>query len=113
MEDIWEMKCIYSFVVYYFRTGKPVRCMLDRHEDMVISGGRNPFLCHYSVGFDRNGKIQVLDISLYNNAGSSRDLSAGVYNIHIYYSTVINMLKIVIILILIFLHRLWRDALLT
>lgn len=64
--------------------------MLDRHEDMVISGGRNPFLCYYSVGFDRNGKIQVLDISLYNNAGSSRDLSAAV-NMHIiYYPTIID-----------------------
>ncbi|VVC38233.1 Oxidoreductase, molybdopterin binding site,Aldehyde oxidase/xanthine dehydrogenase,FAD-binding [Cinara cedri] len=59
------------------KTGKPVRCMLDRHEDMVISGGRNPFLCCYNVGFDESGQIQVLDVSVYNNAGSSRDLSFG------------------------------------
>lgn len=52
--------------------------MLDRHEDMAITGGRNPFLCHYTVGFDEDGTIQVLDITVYNNAGSSRDLSAAV-----------------------------------
>lgn len=60
------------------RTGRPVRCMLDRHEDMAITGGRNPFLCRYNVGFDDDGKIRVLDVTVYNNAGSSRDLSAGV-----------------------------------
>jgi len=52
--------------------------MLDRHEDMVITGGRNPFLFRYRAGFDDDGKIRVLDVSVYNNAGSSRDLSAGV-----------------------------------
>jgi len=62
----------------FFRTGKSVRCMLDRHEDMLITGGRNPFLCHYRVGFNEHGQIQALDVSVYNNGGSSRDLSAGV-----------------------------------
>jgi len=52
--------------------------MLDRHEDMLITGGRNPFLCHYRVGFNEHGQIQALDVSVYNNGGSSRDLSAGV-----------------------------------
>ncbi len=30
-------------------TGVPVRCMLDRNEDMASSGGRNPFLARYKV----------------------------------------------------------------
>lgn len=63
---------------FFFRTGRPVRCMLDRHEDMVITGGRHPFLCHYSVGFDDCGHFKVFDVSVYNNAGSSRDLSTSV-----------------------------------
>ncbi|XP_025414020.1 xanthine dehydrogenase [Sipha flava] len=57
------------------KTGKPVRCMLDRHEDMSVTGGRNPFLCQYNVGFNEDGIMQVLDMSVYCNAGSSRDLS--------------------------------------
>lgn len=31
------------------RTGRPVRCMLDRDEDMLITGGRHPFLARYKV----------------------------------------------------------------
>lgn len=31
------------------RTGRPVRCMLDRDEDMLITGGRHPFLAKYKV----------------------------------------------------------------
>ena len=32
-----------------FRTGKPVRCMLDRDEDMMSTGTRHPFLAKYKV----------------------------------------------------------------
>ncbi|XP_050420003.1 xanthine dehydrogenase isoform X2 [Adelges cooleyi] len=58
------------------KTGKPIRCMLDRHEDMLITGGRHPFLCQYNVGFNGDGKILALDVTAYNNAGYSLDLSA-------------------------------------
>lgn len=61
--------------------------MLDRHEDMSITGGRNPFLCQYNVGFNEDGKIQVLDMSVYCNAGSSRDLSTSV-NTDIFYKLI-------------------------
>lgn len=91
--------------VFFLRTGKPVRCMLDRHEDMLITGGRNPFLCRYNVGISEDGKIQVLDVLIYNNAGSSRDLSAAV-NILLY-------LFIVFRLILFYCRRPWRDVLIT
>lgn len=58
-----------------FRTGKPVRCMLDRNEDMLITGGRHPTLCKYKVGFNKDGKIQALEASVYSNGGSSVDCS--------------------------------------
>uniref|UniRef100_A0A8C9BM32 Xanthine dehydrogenase n=1 Tax=Phocoena sinus TaxID=42100 RepID=A0A8C9BM32_PHOSS len=32
-----------------YKTGYPVRCMLDRDEDMLITGGRHPFLARYKV----------------------------------------------------------------
>uniref|UniRef100_A0A803TZB0 Xanthine dehydrogenase n=1 Tax=Anolis carolinensis TaxID=28377 RepID=A0A803TZB0_ANOCA len=55
-----------------------VRCMLDRDEDMLISGGRHPFLGFYKVGFKKNGRITCLDVSFYSNGGNSADLSFGV-----------------------------------
>ncbi|XP_054835162.1 xanthine dehydrogenase/oxidase isoform X1 [Eublepharis macularius] len=60
------------------KTGCPVRCMLDRDEDMLISGGRHPFLGQYKVGFKKNGRITGLEVSYYSNGGNSVDLSHGV-----------------------------------
>ncbi|XP_029159752.1 xanthine dehydrogenase-like [Nylanderia fulva] len=60
------------------RLQKPVRCMLDRDEDMLISGTRHPFLFKYKVGFNNDGLIKVAKIHIYNNAGYSFDLSISV-----------------------------------
>ncbi|XP_066474776.1 xanthine dehydrogenase/oxidase [Tiliqua scincoides] len=60
------------------KTGRPVRCMLDRDEDMLISGGRHPFLGQYKVGFKKNGRITSLEVTYYSNGGNSMDLSHGV-----------------------------------
>ncbi|XP_013399614.1 xanthine dehydrogenase/oxidase-like [Lingula anatina] len=57
---------------------RPVRCMLDRHEDMLISGGRHPFLGKYKVGFSKEGRLEALDVTLYSNAGHSTEASVGV-----------------------------------
>ncbi|MEE6473682.1 hypothetical protein FKM82_010138 [Ascaphus truei] len=60
------------------KTGRPVRCMLDRDEDMLLTGGRHPFLGRYKVGFTRSGKVTAVDVSYYGNAGNSQDLSHGI-----------------------------------
>uniref|UniRef100_A0A8C0FTS9 Xanthine dehydrogenase/oxidase n=1 Tax=Bubo bubo TaxID=30461 RepID=A0A8C0FTS9_BUBBB len=67
-----------AVAVAAFKTGRPVRCMLDRDEDMLISGGRHPFLGRYKVGFMKNGKVKSLEVSYYGNGGNSVDLSYGV-----------------------------------
>lgn len=60
------------------KTGRPVRCMLTREEDMVTMGQRHPFLGKYKIGINRDGKIQALDCDIFNNAGWTFDLSASV-----------------------------------
>ncbi|KAB7505701.1 Xanthine dehydrogenase [Armadillidium nasatum] len=57
---------------------RPVRLLLERDEDMVITGGRNPFLAKWKVGFDDNGKILALNTEFYANAGYCLDLSEAV-----------------------------------
>lgn len=52
--------------------------MLDRDEDMMISGGRHPFYYKYKVGFTKEGLLKVVEIHIYNNAGYSMDLSGSV-----------------------------------
>ncbi|XP_017011536.2 xanthine dehydrogenase-like [Drosophila takahashii] len=60
------------------RMGRPVRCMLDRDEDMLITGTRHPFLFKYKVGFSKEGLITACDIECYSNAGYSLDVSVAV-----------------------------------
>ncbi|AEO71231.1 uncharacterized protein THITE_2123410 [Thermothielavioides terrestris NRRL 8126] len=60
------------------KTRRPVRCMLTREEDMVTSGQRHPFLGRWKVGVNKDGKIQALDLDIFNNGGWSWDLSAAV-----------------------------------
>ncbi|KAF2726029.1 xanthine dehydrogenase [Polychaeton citri CBS 116435] len=60
------------------KTGRPVRCMLNRDEDIITSGQRHPFLTRWKVGVNKDGKIQALDADVFNNGGWTQDLSAAV-----------------------------------
>ncbi|CAG7824794.1 unnamed protein product [Allacma fusca] len=57
---------------------RPIRCMLDRDEDMAISGTRHPFFCKYKVGFTKEGRIISLKLDIFNNAGNTLDLSCSI-----------------------------------
>lgn len=57
---------------------KPIRMILSRYEDMLISGQRHPFYMKYKVSLDENYKFTGLDINLYANAGFTMDLTRGV-----------------------------------
>ncbi|CAH0714490.1 unnamed protein product, partial [Brenthis ino] len=57
---------------------RPVRCMLDRDEDMQMTGTRHPFLVKYEVACTKEGKIMAAVVNIYNNGGYSIDLSGPV-----------------------------------
>ncbi|XP_014677287.1 PREDICTED: xanthine dehydrogenase/oxidase-like, partial [Priapulus caudatus] len=57
------------------KVNRPVRIMLDRDEDMLMTGGRHPVLAKYKVGFTDAGKILALDCTVYLNGGCSADHS--------------------------------------
>lgn len=61
-----------------YKLGRPVRCMLDRDEDMAITGTRHPFYFTYKVGVTKDGKLMAADFKAYNNAGCSMDLSLSI-----------------------------------
>ncbi|CAG8727867.1 20234_t:CDS:10, partial [Dentiscutata erythropus] len=54
---------------------KPIRCMLERNEDITITGQRHPFLGRWKIGLNKDGKILALDSKFYANAGWSLDMS--------------------------------------
>ena len=60
------------------KTNRPVRCMLNRDEDIMTSGQRHPFLGSWKVGVNKDGKLQALDADIFCNGGWSQDLSAAV-----------------------------------
>lgn len=57
---------------------RPVRIMLNRDEDMLLSGQRHPFQVRWKVGVTSEGKLLALEADIYNNAGSSQDMSGAV-----------------------------------
>lgn len=57
---------------------RPVRCMLDRDEDMMMTGTRHPFLIKYKVATTKEGRVMGAIVNIYNNGGYSIDLSGPV-----------------------------------
>ncbi|XP_013807631.1 aldehyde oxidase 2-like [Apteryx mantelli] len=57
------------------KTGRPVRFVLERNMDMLITGGRHPFFGKYKVGFMNDGRIIAADFQCYINGGCTKDES--------------------------------------
>uniref|UniRef100_A0A8C5QI35 FAD-binding PCMH-type domain-containing protein n=1 Tax=Leptobrachium leishanense TaxID=445787 RepID=A0A8C5QI35_9ANUR len=57
------------------KTKRPIRCVLERGEDMLITAGRHPVSGKYKVGCMNDGKIVAADVSFYTNAGCTIDES--------------------------------------
>ncbi|XP_048342384.1 aldehyde oxidase 3-like [Sphaerodactylus townsendi] len=57
------------------KTGCPVRFVMERDDDMFITGGRSPFLGKYKVGFMNDGKIKAVDLEYYVDGGCTKDMS--------------------------------------
>jgi xanthine dehydrogenase large subunit len=68
-----QFACIAA--VFARRNRRAVKLRLDRDDDMVMTGKRHPFRCDYDVGFDDDGRILGLDLTLSSNCGYSADLS--------------------------------------
>ena len=57
------------------RTSRPVKIRLDRDDDFMATGRRHGFEFDYDVGYDNDGKILGVEVSMIANAGFSADLS--------------------------------------
>ncbi|PBP25478.1 xanthine dehydrogenase [Diplocarpon rosae] len=85
MDGVWS-KCDRVFegvlavilAVAAKKTWRPVRCMLNRDEDMITSGQRHPVQCRWKVGTATDGKLIALEADVYDNGGFSQDMSGAV-----------------------------------
>ncbi|XP_072274825.1 aldehyde oxidase-like [Pyxicephalus adspersus] len=57
------------------KTKRPIRCVLERNEDMLMTAGRHPFKGIYKVGCMSDGRLVGADVSFYANAGCTPDES--------------------------------------
>jgi xanthine dehydrogenase large subunit len=68
------------------KTGRPVKCWLNRDQDMLWTGKRHPFLTKWDVGFAKDGTIVALDAKLYSDGGFSTDLSRAILDRALFHS---------------------------
>ena len=59
-------------------TGRPVKLRLDRDDDMLLTGKRHDFRADWQVGFDHEGRIEALKLTLASRCGCSADLSGAI-----------------------------------
>lgn len=57
---------------------RPMRCMLNRDEDMMTTGQRHPIQARWKVGTKFDGTLIALEADVYDNAGYSHDMSGAV-----------------------------------
>ncbi|QHS60511.1 molybdopterin cofactor-binding domain-containing protein [Chitinophaga agri] len=57
---------------------KPVKYALHRMEDMAMTGKRHPYAADFKIGLDKDLKILAYEVSFFQNAGASADLSPAV-----------------------------------
>ncbi len=68
------------------RTKRAVKFKLSRVDDFCMTGKRHPFENNYQVGFDENGQIQGIDITVSGNCGYSPDLSDAIVDRAMFHS---------------------------
>ncbi len=57
------------------RTGRPVRMIYDRHEDLSATTKRHPAIVHHRTGLNRDGRIVAQDIDLVLDGGAYTTLT--------------------------------------
>jgi CO/xanthine dehydrogenase Mo-binding subunit len=57
------------------RTGRPVRMIYDRHEDLAATTKRHPAVIHHRTGLTRDGRIVAQDIDLVLDGGAYTTLT--------------------------------------
>jgi len=68
-------------------TKRPVKYALHRMEDMRMTGKRHPYSSDYKIGLDKDLNIVAYEVTFYQNAGASADLSPPVLERTLFHCT--------------------------
>ena len=70
-----------------FLTKRPVKLILNRHEDLYMTGKRHPYSVDYKIGFSKDFTITAYKVDYYQNAGACADLSTAVLERTLFHAT--------------------------
>eukprot|EP01105_Mastigella_eilhardi_P006354 TRINITY_DN17960_c0_g1_i1.p1 TRINITY_DN17960_c0_g1~~TRINITY_DN17960_c0_g1_i1.p1 ORF type:complete len:1327 (-),score=359.53 TRINITY_DN17960_c0_g1_i1:111-4091(-) len=62
-------------------TGHPIRMVLEREQDMQVTGQRHQFKTTYRLAYEPDGRIAAAELHMYSNGGCSLDLSPAVMEV--------------------------------
>ncbi|MDX5299960.1 MAG: molybdopterin-dependent oxidoreductase, partial [Gammaproteobacteria bacterium] len=68
-------------------TGRPVRLVLNRPEDLHWTGKRHPYRIHYRLGADADGRLLAYDVLFLQDGGAVADLSTAVLERTLFHAT--------------------------
>ncbi len=68
-------------------TRRPVELVLQRHEDILMTGKRHPYQSDFKLGVTLGGKILAFEAWHYQNAGAAADLSPAVLERTLFHGT--------------------------
>ncbi len=70
-----------------YKLKKPVKLVLSRQEDIKLTGKRHPYSSDFKIGLTKDGKILAYEVSYYQNAGASADLSPAILDRTLFHAT--------------------------
>ncbi|MFN3346221.1 MAG: xanthine dehydrogenase family protein molybdopterin-binding subunit, partial [Candidatus Bipolaricaulaceae bacterium] len=64
--------------VLTWKSGRPVKVVFDREEDILTTSKRHPAIVRYKTGAKRDGTLTAVEVEFYYNAGAYQTLSSAV-----------------------------------
>lgn len=70
-----------------YHLSQPVRYILDRKDDMMMTGKRHPYSCDYKLGLDKDLRLIAYEATYFQNGGAAADLSPAVLERTLFHGT--------------------------
>lgn len=80
-----QWACMVAVAAYAAK--RPVQLVLNRTDDMRMTGKRHPYKQDYKIGLDAEGRILAYEVTHFQNGGAYMDLSAAVLERTVMHST--------------------------
>ncbi len=66
---------------------KPVKYILNRHDDLRMTGKRHPYESTFKIGLTKDLKIQAFEVEFLQNSGAAADLSPAIAERTLFHAT--------------------------